>query len=120
MKTITFRIMVSGLDAGDRSDADEEENIADCILDALGYPEGLTVTAKVLHRRGAAQNTAGWNSIETIPRDRKVLVRTVTGMERVAKVVHGAGILRGRVHCWRRDKGKTGDLQAVAWKEFNE
>lgn len=61
---------------------------------------------------------ADWNPIETIPRDRKVLVKTVTGMERIAKVVHNANVIRGRVHCWRRDKGKTGDLQAVAWKEI--
>ena len=60
-----------------------------------------------------------WNAIENIPRDRKVLVKTVTGMERVAKVVHNADVIRGRVHCWRRDKGRTGDLQAVAWKEIN-
>ena len=60
-----------------------------------------------------------WNPVETIPRDRKVLVKTVTGMERIAKVVHNAGVVRGRVHCWRCDKGKTGDLQAVAWKEID-
>jgi hypothetical protein len=67
----------------------------------------------------AAQASEGpWNPIETIPRDRKVLVKTVTSMERVAKVVHNAGVIRGRIHCWRRDKGRTGDLQAVAWKEI--
>ena len=67
----------------------------------------------------AEMTSDGWNPVETIPRDRKVLVKTVTGMERIAKVVHNAGVVRGRVHCWRRDKGKTGDLQAVAWKEIN-
>ncbi len=66
-----------------------------------------------------AENEDPWNPVETIPRDRKVLVKTVTGMERIAKVVHNAGVVRGRVHCWRRDKGKTGDLQAVAWKEID-
>jgi hypothetical protein len=58
-----------------------------------------------------------WNSIETIPRDRKVLVKTVNGLERIAGVSRGAGMRHGRIHCWRRD-GRTGDLQAVAWKEI--
>jgi hypothetical protein len=58
-----------------------------------------------------------WNPLETIPRDRKVLVKTVTGLERIAGVSRDAGILHGRIHCWRRD-GRTGDLQAVAWKEI--
>jgi hypothetical protein len=49
-RSITFELTVTGLDAGTRSDADEEENIAECVLDALGYPNGLTVAAKVLHR----------------------------------------------------------------------
>jgi hypothetical protein len=50
MSSITFEVTVTGLDAGDRSDGDECENIVDCVLDALGYPDGLTVTAKVLRR----------------------------------------------------------------------
>jgi hypothetical protein len=58
----------------------------------------------------------GWNPIETIPRDRNVTIKTVTGLVRLAKVSRGAGIARGRIHCWGRGK-ITADLQAVAWKE---
>ena len=81
----------------------------------------MMLRASELRRTAEAveENEDPWNPVETIPRDRKVLVRTVTGMERVAKVVHNADVIRGRVHCWRRDKGRTGDLQAVAWKELD-
>ena len=60
-----------------------------------------------------------WNSIETIPRDRKVLVKTATGLERVGKVSRGYTARNGRIHCWRAD-GRSGDLQAVAWKEMEQ
>ena len=42
-------------DAGDRSDADEEDNVAECILEALGYPETVKVTAKVIRRESSEQ-----------------------------------------------------------------
>jgi hypothetical protein len=60
----------------------------------------------------------GWNPIETIPRGRKIMVKTVTGLERVATVTEKAGISNGRIHCWRRDNKHGGDLIAVAWKEL--
>ena len=48
--SITFELTVVGLDAGHMSDTNECENICECVLDALGYPEGLEVTAIVLRR----------------------------------------------------------------------
>jgi hypothetical protein len=61
-----------------------------------------------------------WNPIETTPKDRKILVKTVTGLERIVKVPrHGSHSQPGHIHCWRAD-GHTGDLQAVAWKELDE
>ncbi len=64
------------------------------------------------------QEVGQWNPVETIPRDRDVLVKTVTGLERVARVVLNAKVIKDRIYCWRRDKGHTGDLRAVAWKEL--
>lgn len=49
--SITFELTVSGLDAGHMSDSDEEENICECVKDALGYPERLTITARVIRRQ---------------------------------------------------------------------
>jgi hypothetical protein len=88
-------------------------------------PEGMCgpisifeVTLTEIKKVNAAGDD-GWNPIETIPRDRKILVKTATGLERIASVVQGAKIIRGRIYCWRRDKGHTGDLRAVAWKELD-
>ncbi len=50
MSRITFEITVDAPDAGDMTDTEEEDNIASCIMDALGFPAGVIVTAKVLSR----------------------------------------------------------------------
>lgn len=50
MKTITFEVTVAAPDAGKNSDEAEVENIVDCVMDSLGYPDKVIVTAKVLRR----------------------------------------------------------------------
>ena len=66
-----------------------------------------------------------WQSITTIPRDQEVLIRSVTGIECLARDQGTAQIKLDKktnkltIHCWRRDlgRGKGGDINAVAWKE---
>jgi hypothetical protein len=41
-----------------RSDADEEENICGCVLDSLGFPDAIKVSAKVLRREDTHSNTS--------------------------------------------------------------
>jgi hypothetical protein len=96
----------------------------DWLLSRLEDLHGEAVAA--LARRGATSRETlapardGWNPVETIPRRRKVLIKTVTGLDRVAKVLHDAVVSNGRIHCWRCDKGHTGDLRAIAWKELEQ
>jgi hypothetical protein len=80
----------------------------------------MFATAQALRWRAVEleREIGQWNPIETIPRDRKVLVKTVNGLDRVAMVVSGARVVKGRIYCWRRDKGHTGDLRATAWREI--
>lgn len=64
----------------------------------------------------------GWNPVETLPYDRKVIIKTSNGLERIARrsrrgrpIVNRRGI--PTVHCWRSD-GRSGDLMAIGWREI--
>ncbi len=66
-----------------------------------------------------------WQSIETIPLDRPVIVRSLTGIEclartknqRVRWISKPAGRKPERVYCWRIDGTGWGDISAVNWRE---
>lgn len=64
--------------------------------------------------------SGAWQDVETMPMGRTVLVKTASGLERLARRTNSswlhnrAGVKR--LHCWRAD-GHSGDLSAVAWKE---
>ena len=67
-----------------------------------------------------------WHSVLTIPIDRAVMIKSVTGIVCLAKVqgwscmfgersiTHHLGM--PRIACFRRD-GKGGDIMAVSWRE---
>lgn len=62
-----------------------------------------------------------WQPAITMPRERVVEVRTVTGLVRHAiKSRYGykkaKGHLPGRQHCWNYPRG--GDLMAVQWRNW--
>jgi len=71
-----------------------------------------------------------WRMITTIPRDRNVMVKSITGIECLAKVSANAQIKLSKqteqpmIHCWRKDltgkQNKSGDINAIAWKEIEE
>jgi hypothetical protein len=51
MFRIVFEVAVEqAKDACPMTDAEEEDNLVSCILDALGFPESVKVTAKLLRR----------------------------------------------------------------------
>ena len=66
-----------------------------------------------------------WQSIDTIPIDRPVIVKTATGIEYLARArspqihwvqVPGEGKQK-RVSCRRVDREKNSDVSAIAWHE---
>ncbi len=50
MSKIVFELTVEARDAGSDSDPDEIENICNCVLDGMGFPQAVKVTAKVISR----------------------------------------------------------------------
>ncbi len=66
-----------------------------------------------------------WQPIDTIPIDRPVMVKSVTGIECLARtpnrrtrwVREPSGCKPNRVSCWRVDGTRKGDISAVAWRE---
>jgi hypothetical protein len=54
MNSITFELTITGLDAGTQPDDEECENVCECVKDALGFPDDLEVTAKVIRREAKA------------------------------------------------------------------
>lgn len=71
-----------------------------------------------------ARMTADWNPVETMPYSTTVMVRTVTGIECLARraaywpVQPAKGIFPTRVRCYRYPQ--TGDLSAVGWRANEE
>ena len=69
-----------------------------------------------------------WRPIETIPTDRDVTVKTVSGIVCQAHVRRKGGLhVRSadkygpaRVYCFRKDGRTTSDVAAVAWREIGE
>jgi len=47
---IVFEVEMEAKDACDMKDAEAADNVCDLILDALGFPDGVKVSAKVLRR----------------------------------------------------------------------
>ena len=64
-----------------------------------------------------------WHPIESIPVDRHVIVKSVTGVVCRAKVsgrhrLYVENKKHPTVHCWRRDQDvPSGDIMAIAWRE---
>lgn len=69
-----------------------------------------------------------WSPIETIPTDRDVVVKTVSGIVCQARVRRKGGLHvrpadkwgQKRVYCFRKDGRTTSDIAAVAWREVGE
>lgn len=76
-------------------------------------------TLRLVAETKASQLAAvGWLPLKTIPRDRPVMIHSVTGIECRAKVQDGASVHNGMIACWRREGGvHCGHIKAVAWRE---
>ena len=57
MRKIVFELTIESRDAGILSDAEEIENIRSVVLDGLGFPDGVTVTVKVIKREPESKST---------------------------------------------------------------
>lgn len=65
-----------------------------------------------------------WQPVDTIPTDRVVTVKTVSGIVCLAKTNGSSGWIRPadqwgprRIGCFRKDRPTAGDVMAVAWKD---
>lgn len=64
------------------------------------------------------QGEDNWNPAITMPFRRTVLIKTVTGLMRLARRNWYEPNRQGNIHCWRQDT--SGDLVATHWKDIDE
>ncbi len=69
-----------------------------------------------------------WRIISTIPRDRIIMIKSVSGIECWAKVAGNAQVKVQKhtgkltIACWRKGgrPSGSGDVNAIAWKEIED